>query len=505
MVQLESTDTVRASDIGYRDLSDGIFPPLLNRAFEIDRSFALPPGSDVVGATWGTMTLLNPNGAWDGVAASKSSDGRPVTIYTGSKVYDQPRGIWKDPAFTGLKTVFSGIAKGWFLSETELQVPLTDATYFIEDRPLQSVFYLGTGGYEGPSSLTGQPKPKTRGGTTAYPVSNVTPVQIDAPNLIYQYNDGPGTVVGIYEGGAVTYTSGGDTTDLYANPPAPGEYKTDNSRGMIRLGTKPIRPVTLDVTGSFPVAGVKTGAADIALNLLTEDAALDVDYIDTASFTALNTAYPWTCGYYFSGEIGVTNAVSLFLRSIGAKMVPTRTGTLKAMALRAVASSAVPAANLTTGELVDLTPLQLKDPLDPPADLWRIGWNKNHTIQTSDLSQQTTDTRKVQIAQDWQISAFFSADINAAYRRPSRPPIVETANLVTADASSLASAVGALWGVRRRLYAAEVPVDIGLNRDIGDIVRIIYPLDDLASGKLGIIVGEQYRSTDATMTLQILV
>jgi hypothetical protein len=504
MVVVESTDTVRASDVGYRDATDGVYPPLLNRAFDYDRAVALQPGADAVGASWGTMSLLNPEGTWDGVAAARSCDGRPLVIYTGQKVYDPTRGIYTDPAFASLTPFFQGIAKGWFLSETELEIPLTDATYFIE-KPLQSSFYLGTGGYEGPATMTGTPKPKTRGGTASFPVQNVSPVLVDATNLIYQYNDAAGTVVALYEGSAVTYTSGGNVADLYASPPSPGQFKTDNARGLFRLGTKPVRPITADVTGNFPSAGVQTTAANIARNMLLEDVGLAAGYIDTASFTALNTSFPWTCGYYFGVDTDATQAVSLFLRSVGAKLIAARDGKLKAIPLRAVATSATPAATLTTSEIVNLTVQRMGEPLDPPADLWRIGWNANHTLQTTDLSPLITDARKTYVASDSQIAGFFSAAINAAYKRPSRPAVVQTALLTQADADALADAVGALWSTRRRLFAVEVPVEVGILRDLGDVVRIIYPMDDLNSGRLGIVVGEKYRSTDSTMTLQVLV
>lgn len=504
MVTIESTDTVRVSDVGYRDLSVGIYPPLLSRAFDYDRAVALQPGADSVGASWGVMTLLNPNGVWDGVAASRSSGGRPVTIYTGNKVYNTDRGLFVDPAFSSLTPVFKGFAKGWFLSETALEIPLTDATYFLE-KPLHNSFYLGTGGYEGPATLMGSPKPKTRGGTSSYPVSNVTPVLVDATNLIYQYNDAPGTVINIYEGAAITYTSGGDTTDLYGSPPSPGQFKTDNSRGMFRLGTKPIRPITADVTGEFPAEGVKTTAAAIALAMLLDDAQLQSGLIDTTSFATLDAAYPSVSGFYFPTDVDVTTAVSLFLRSVGAKLIATRVGTLKAVPLRAVSTSATPSATFSPDEIVVLSPQRMGEPLDPPADLWRIGWGMNHTIQNTDLSPLVVDARKTLIANEWQIAGFFSSAVNASYRRPSRPAVVPTALLVQADADALAASTGDLWGTRRRLYTAEVPVDIGLLRDIGDVIRVVYPMDDLKSGRLGIIVGEKFRSTDATMTLQILV
>jgi hypothetical protein len=74
-----------------------------------------------------------------------------------------------------------------------------------------------------------------------------------------------------------------------------------------------------------------------------------------------------------------------------------------------------------------------------------------------------------------------------------------------ADALAVSQYLMALWGTRRRLYAVEVPADLGIARELGDIVRLVWPMDDLSSGKLGTIVGDSFRSGDPTMILKVLV
>jgi hypothetical protein len=54
------------------------------------------------------------------------------------------------------------------------------------------------------------------------------------------------------------------------------------------------------------------------------------------------------------------------------------------------------------------------------------------------------------------------------------------------------------------MYDITVPFVLTLPRELGDVVYVQYP-GPLASGALGIIVGEQFRITDSATTLQVLV
>jgi hypothetical protein len=374
------------------------------------------------------------------------------------------------------------------------------------ERPLQSSVYQGTGTYEGTAQMVGVPKPKTRGGTSSNPVCNVSPVLVDPSARIYAISDGPATVVNLYEGGASTITFQADTTNLYIGSTSAGQYRTDKSRGLFQLGGTPARAITADVFGNFPSAGVVNTAAKLARYLIAEDMAMPSDMLDTTSFDALDTAFPYTSGWFFGPQqIDGAASVGPFLRAIGAKLVPSRAGKLKAIALRALAAGTTPTQSLTTAEIVSCLPRRLPAPLDPPAFRWFAGYQGNNTPQTTDLAGSVTDARKQFLANAWRSAGYSSGAVLAAFRRPSDPPLIETALLLQSDAQSLANAMGALWSTRRRLYDVTLPVEVGILLDIGDVVSLTFPVEDLAGGKLGQVVGERYRSTDAVTTLSVLV
>jgi len=506
---LESTETIRASDIGYRtlpsDATQAVYPQVLDTAFEYDRRVPLSPFASSTAAGWGTVRLFNPDGMWDSVARTRSTDGRVARVLQGYKVYDTTRGYESDPSYVTLVEVLRGVAQGWFLGDAGLEVPLRDATYWIE-RPLQANLYAGTGGYEGNSQMTGVSKPKTRGGNAGAPVKNVKPVLIDPTNRIWQYTDAAGGIVALYERGQTGITFSADTTNLYAGSTPAGQYRTDNSRGLFQLGSTPVGEITVDCWGSFPTMGSIVNPVTAAHALLRDDMALPANLVDTTNFTAVAALVNYTAGWHFpSQQIQGIEAVDVFLRSVNAKLVPGRNGTLKVVLLRAIPAGTQPVFTFTTATVSQLTPRRLEAPLDPPAYRWMVGHTRNHMIQTSDLGPLVTDARRQFLAQEWTQAGWSSSAILQAYRRPSDPGTVPTALLSGPNAQLVADALGALWGTRRRLYDITVPYEVGYARDIGEIVGLEYPVDDLGSGRVGQIVGDQMRSGSDSITLQVLV
>lgn len=514
---VESTSVICASDMGFRSSpsdTDGVvaYPPLINEAFSIDQGLALAPGDSSVGGQWGAVHLANDDGRFDTIAATWNVDGRPVEIRTGTKIWDDTRGIWLDPTFASLTPVFTGVATPWFLDAKELRIPIRDATYWIE-RPVNADLYSGAGGYNGTAQLTGLPKPMARGGTLAHPIRNVTPTLIDPVAQIYQYNNAPGTVVKVYEGlksstdlGGITFQAP-DTTDLTSGSTTPGLYRTDNSKGLFQLGSPPIHAITIDCTGEFPNGiGVVTVAPTLAMTLFTADMQLPPEYIDAASFAAAAAQLPYTAGIYFSSNDnpdGVT-AVTRVLSSFGAKLTMSRLGLLQCFVLRAVAAAIPFVARLDVSNLISLVPIPLPAAVDPPPYRLRLAWQHNYTVQTSDLNE-TADQALVQFAATPDTyEGWSSLVVSNQFKRPNDPPPFGGALLVKAEAAQVVADLGLLWGETRALYQAVVPTSVGLALQMGDIVNLVFPMGTLRRGQLGQIVGEQIRSGDPVMTLRIL-
>lgn len=429
----------------------------------------------------------------NGAVAARDAD----KLYTGRK-------IWLDPPKANLTTVFQGLATQWQLNADTLLVPLRDATYWIE-QPLQSALYGGTGGLDGGPDLTGKPKPITRGGTAANPVRQISPVLVDATNLIYQYTDGPGTVVTLYEGADDTnITFAGDYPDITAQSAPPGQYITSNAHGYFRLGTKPVRQITIDATGQFPAAGAISTPIRLAHYLLAETLALPAAYID-AAFDAPDASNAFAAGVYFGPTpVAGHEAIDAVLASIGAKLIPTRAGTLKPFVLRVVAGT--PVAAFTPANTADMSAQPLPSTLDPPPYRWRVGYQHAYTTQNpANLSPAASAANTTFVQNADRFAAWASTTVLAQFLRPNDPAPITGCLLAPDGAQAVADALGALWGVRRRLYNVEVPLPVALARDIGDVVSLTWPADDLRAGVLGQIVGEQIRTDQATSTLLVLV
>lgn len=515
-VAVEATDTLLASDVGYRTTpAEGVavYPPYLDTAFSIDRKLNLDPTQPAAAAAWGTVTLTNPAGCYDSLIGANNSDGRSVQIFVGRKGYDPARGYFTDPAKAALRALFTGVAQNWFLSDTDLTVPIRDATYFLE-RPVQSATYGGTGGLDGGADVAGTLLPRARG----Y-VRNVAPVLIDALNRIYQWSDGPvQQVTALWEGGTrnilpqnATTTSTGapnnDVADLYSGGVASGYYRTCNAKGLFQLGVGAARQITLDglggVTANMSVKAANSPMADLAVGLILDDLAIDARYIDVASFRALPT---YAGGYYLSGQ--ATDGATLLgqiAASVGAKVFPRRDGRLSALLLRALPATAVAVVTFDTSVAMTVAPVPLGANLDPPPWRYRVGYARAFTVQTTDLNPNISDAQRQFVAQSDRYAVQQSGPILAAYRRPTDPPQLPTFLAAVADATKVAAALVALWSIRRRVYNVVLPVDVGLAREIGDVVRLVWPMDDLAGGRLGQIIGEQFRGGDAQITFQVLV
>lgn len=498
-----STATLRASDVGYRTLPTDpsgpiAYPPTVSEALSVTRAVSLDPARSNVAASWGAILLAN-DGTYDAIVSGWNVSSRATKVFYGSKTLDTTRNLFLDPAYATLTPAFVGLATPWFLTDTQLQIPLRDATYWLE-APVQPTAYLGTGTYEGTAAMTGTLKPRVRG--TVY---NIAPVLIDPVNLIYQYTDAAGTVAALYEGGATNITFSTNTTNLYAGSTPAGQYRTDNSRGMFQLGSSPVGAITLDATGNFPIAGFKSVAADIARYILSEDMAIPAANLNTASFTTAASTYNYAAGIYMDGSqvVSGVDAVDALLSAFGAALYPARDGTLRVFALRAPTGSTV--ASYTTANTVSVTPRPLPATVSPPAYRVRVAYQHNYTVQTSGLLGAATATRKQFIAAPDRYAAASSNAVLAAYARPNDVGPVGGALTSSTDAQAVANGMIALWGARRRLYDVVVPMADGLARDFGDIVSIVWPLDDLANGQTGVIVGDSFRSSDATLTLTVLV
>ena len=503
-----STETLRYSDHGYVSEAHVPYPPLVAEAFAIDRRLDLPPGDASSAETFGSITLNNPGGTLSNLVNSRVNDHLPVTILGGRKRIDPVRSILLDPVYADLVPMFTGLARSWQPDLNTVDIGLLDVSYWLAGS-MQTATYGGTGGVDGDSNVSGRAKPRLRGYGC-----NITPVLIDTVNLVYQISDAPVTVSALYEGG---YTGGiassGIVSDIYASSsaPAPGHYTVQSSStaSYLRLGSKPVYTITLDALGIFPSGRTGSNLLDLLYEMLLEDCGLPQAYIDGSTFSLVSQACPWAAGWYWDGSNSVTgqDMVEAVLAGVGIRLIPTRAGQLRPVVLKAPAANVVPVAMLTPDNMTAVSAVALDSILDPPAYRWRVGYQHAFTVQPagSGLHPQAPAARQSLIAVADRTATWASLPIKTRYRVPNDPALLVTALQLQADAATVAGNHGALWSDLRRIWAVTLPKAIAYGIDLGDPVSVTWPVPGLATGSIGLCIGEQVRSSDPTSILQILV
>jgi hypothetical protein len=496
--------TLRASDLGYRtETPVTVYPPRLQSGIQIDARVPLSPQQIGIVYGYGTISLINEDRQYDALVGAWNIDGRTVTIKYGVKSWDDTRGLFDDPISDDLVTLFTGVSAGWLLSEFTFDIQVRDASYWM-DRQLQRTLYAGTGTYEGDAELTGTPKPKTRGR-----VYNIPLTLIDRANRIYQYNDGPGEVVALYEGGAETITFQADTSNLYSGSTSAGQYRTDNTRGLLQLGLDPAdnAALTADVIGHFPTAGEQLIAADIVRYLIAEDIGLPSELLDTDSFDAAAAAYPYEAGWHWApgDRVDGATAAGQCLAAFGAKIAPTIAGALQCIVLQAVAVSDDPVASYDTAQAISCEPRALPADVSPPPFRFRVAYQHNYTVQQSGLLDSATAAHRQFVQSADRYATWYDGDVETAYVNGNDVAPFGGGLNSEADAQEVADRMGALFGTRRWLFDYTVPFIEGAEREFGDVIVATYPNHAMASGARCRVLGRSLNSLEQTITLTVLV
>ncbi len=478
------------------------YRPTLIGGVTAERQLPLAPSGSGAGASWGEVRLANADGRYSPFVATHSAIGRRVTLRWGYQSHDAARGLYIDPPMAETAVLWSGFARDWSLGETTLDVALRDAGYWLE-QPYQAQLYGGTGGLDGPSSLNGRPKPRLRGGSGISPVRHISPLLVDPAARIYQISDARAVITALYEGGdAANITFQADVSDLYAGTTTAGQFRTDSARGMLQLGRAPARPITVDAYGLFPTLGVVNTPARMAYAMLVDDIGLAPNLVDYDSFAALDRLWTQVAGWHWAEPMTGWQAVGWLLRSCGAVLMPRRDGRLAAVSFLDVGT---PRARYSDADIVAVRPVPLPQDLTPPPLRWRIGYERCHTLLTSDIDPDVTEMARQFLASADRFASWFSSAVAAAYTRPTDPEPVATAHLTHAGAQALANALGGCWGRLRRLYDLTLPVAMAARHELGDTIIVAVNMHDLAVGRSGVIVGESLRAGEPTATLRVLI
>lgn len=429
----------------------------------------------------GEVNIVNADGAYDFMPQHYAADGRAVEIKVGRRRTD---------AYDDAVTVFKGIMSNWAVGEKTVRITIEDFGYKL-DVPLQPSLYAGTGDAEGGSNLAGKRKPSAWGR-----VLNVSPPLIAASLLIYQLHNGAIEAVdAVYDRG-VGLAAGTDYASyalLAAATTVSGHYDTCLSEGMVKLGSTPAGTVTADLHGDASGSGyVETTGGIVRRILSTRSKIVDPDDLYLPSFTAVEVIQPAPVGYWAGADDNTTvkDAIAQIMDGIGGVAWFRREGKLAIGVFSE--PDAVPVAQLTRNDIIDdgITREPLPDSIDPPPWRWRIGYERNWTVQT-DLGGSVTDERRSFCADDYRYANASATAIKADHPFAKDPDAVPAFFAAESDASDEAIRRLMLFRFARALYRIPIPAlpGPGYKLNVNETIKVTYPRWDLLIGRNMRIVG----------------
>lgn len=432
------------------------YDPRMTQSLVFERALANGAGPMAFGGiatAVGTITLLNSDGGIDAFLNNYAVDGRRIRI----------KKVMRGDVIGNAVTILDGTG----LSLTHDRNSATIRTRSVLDGldlPVQTSKYGGTGGTDGGADLKNKPKPLCYGQAL-----NVPAVIVDATNKIYQVNDGPvSDITAVYEGGnALTLTT---------------DYTVDVANGRFTLLSSPARQITADVKGGTSSGTYVTTAADIARRILIDRCGYDASKIDINAFNQIAADQPAVVNLWIGpDQVSARDALDMLLRPLGIFLADTRAGQITIG--RFASGYASDTLSLDQRDILDIN--RKAAPLDPPAKTLQVAYQRNWTVQLSDLAGAVTLTRKTFLAEQDRLNITTTTAGNAHIRAQAPDPIPALfAN--SADSVTELTRIAALYGVDRAVYTIRTPVGLWRCR-LNQPVRLTYPRWNLRTGKTGYI------------------
>jgi hypothetical protein len=473
-----------SSGTGYYGTSAVYFDARIIEPGNFSRSVFSPgstSGESEVGA--GEIVLANPDGALDALL-DYGFDGRAVRIST---VPDE-------------STAFTSAVRWATATAQQVEVNWKRATVRLRDRlellrkPMQTTFYLGTttsGGLnsaEGqPEDLKDQPKPLLFG-----EAFNIPARLANAYDLIYQVHDGAvGSIDAVYDAGAPLLFSA-DFTTITALRTATiqgGYYASAKNLGLFRLGASPFGLVTCDASEGANAAA--RTAAQVALRLLAEVGVSGVD-LSASTFTALDTKNAAPVGVWFPDETTALDAAGSVLASVGAWLLPNRSGVFEVGRLEA--PSGTPVATWTATEILDrgagIERIATND-TGAGVPVWKVTvrYHRHYAVQgNAEVAGCVASARRAELASEWRTVKSENAAIKTKHLLATELTI-DTCFADTADAQAEADRLLALYSVRRDRLVVPIDTDLAAGVDLGRTVSIAVPRWGYTSGRTMTVLG----------------
>ena len=419
------------------------------------------------GGSFGAIRILNGDGGLDYLTTLYWT-GRSVKVFAGATDFSREQFV----------KVFDGLCNSIEHSEGEIIINIQNNDKILDTEFVQSL-YGGTGGLDGGGDIEGTPKPLLYG-----ECKRITPVLVDAANLIYQIHDGSiEEITAVYDRGVLLTQQDGDLADITTASVPSGKYMTQLSGGYLRLGSSPDGAVTVDAKGHNSGGYIsKTGqiVSHILRNKLGLYSLLETQ-IDQGSFNRLDQSLPYDVGIYISDKITAQAIFNSMLTPLCAYWTFTSEGL---MSVGFGEEPSDPIIEINENDIID-GELQCSNVYTPA---WRInvGYARNWTSQNEIATGASDEYRDFAQEEFRQIILETSAikTVSASSVEKSFNTLI----LNQADALDLSSKIKTLFGARRKLYTVSIK-SIYSTLEIGDTITIKVNRFNLDNGQDFLVVG----------------
>ncbi len=489
---------VYLSDKGYTtNANDSIahenFPGRLAPA--LSRTIKLFDGSEPSGAgstSVGDIIIINNDGEMDDLL-NHAWDGRDLKLIAGQS------GLTLNQFGTILKGTVSSINA----DDKRVMLRVNDPSEFLS-LPLERTKYLGTGGIEGDSDLTGVARPYTAGR-----VRNITPFLVSSSDLLYQVHDGKVSAIDGVRDKGVTLTNAGDwstSTDLLAATTGilgsgadieAGEYGTCLNEGFFLLGGQPDGLITADVKGDASPSYVSTTAEIVERIVSTRlgSYGLQSYQINSGNITALSVTQPAEVGVFVDQGDSVADVVTRLMNGIGGYWYFNRRGEFTLGRLES-----------PTTEVLEINDEDIESVyrMDIPLPVWRrsVTYRKSWTVQGADnLAGSVSDADRQLYSNENRYAVTEDSAVKNRHRF-ARDIITESYFDLQADADAESERLRVLHGADRHRYRVKVKralFRIAPNHHI----CITYPRYNLTNGKLFVVASLEEESKNGVTTLEV--
>ncbi|MCE6993051.1 hypothetical protein [Dyadobacter sp. CY323] len=433
--------------------------------------------------SFGSIIITNGNGRLD-YLNDYSWSNRRVVIKAGTKGF----------TYSQFSTVFDGAANGIEGDDERITITVRD-NRVKTDQLLVPNIYAGTGGLEGGTDIANKPKPLCYG-----VVNNIEPVLVDAVNLIYQIHDGSINYVTEVRDSGVEILNAGDVSDIQAASVAAGYFKTDLSKGYIKLGSTPAGRITADAQGENGYSGYVFKVGDIVKRIVQTrlgSASLNDTDIDGGSLNRLSLAIPGPVGIFINDRISASAVIDDLVTPLGAYWTFTRQGQLLADVIDQPGTETY----TIDADTIDESGIRITNTIAPA---WRIsvGYAPAFIVQNSDeLSAGTSAIDRAFVSEEYRYVSG-QDEVVRSQNTQAVELVFKTKLALKADAEALLARLQRIYSKKRRII--QVPIYGALFRlYIGSTVKLVYGRFGLSSGSNFLIssIGEDAETGLTTLDL----